>query len=176
MTRPDISFAAHPVHTASGIARPSACTECHLAPIDVLSEGHIFDSTPERAEVAFGGGRSPEGTYDGTTCGTSYCHGDGRGASGVIAKDAAQRTCSDCHAIDGVGMSGEHAKHIADEDLQCRECHATVVDAALTVIGPSLHVDGAREVSFAQGGTYDAAIRRCSGLGGGCHDAESWND
>ena len=170
----DISFVAHTAHVTEGIAAAAACSECHVQPVDVMSDGHVFDSTHEAAEVTFGGGRSSQATYDGDTCANVYCHGDGRGDNGSIAKTSGPLPCTGCHATDGTGMSGEHRRHIANEGMACTECHETVVSAADAIIAPALHVDGAREVSFAEGGTYAPANRSCSGLAGGCHGTKSW--
>jgi predicted CxxxxCH...CXXCH cytochrome family protein len=168
----DVSFAPHTVHVAQGVAAASACTECHVAPLDVLTPGHVFDATPAAAEVSFVAGLSAQASYDGQTCTNTYCHGNGRADSGTIAKSAAPLPCSGCHATDGSGMSGDHSRHINGENMDCSECHDTVVNLAQAIIAPALHVDGARQVSFSAGGTYNPANRTCSGVG--CHGTETW--
>ncbi len=170
----DISFAAHSAHVVDGIASASDCTECHAKPVDLLSEGHVFDSTPAAAEVSFAGGLAAAASYDGDTCSNNYCHGDGRGSNGTVAVNGGPLECSGCHSTSGAGMSGEHSRHINGENLECSECHSTVASPAQAIIAPSLHVDGARQVDFSGPGTYNAANRSCSGLGGGCHGTETW--
>ena len=68
-------------------------------------------------------------------------------------------------------MSGDHKKHIADENMKCSECHAQVVNAANGIIAPALHVDGIKQVQMARG-TYTPATRKCSNVG--CHGTETW--
>jgi hypothetical protein len=68
-------------------------------------------------------------------------------------------------------MSGDHRRHIIEENMRCSECHGDVVNANMVVINAGLHVNGAREVKMAQG-TYNATTRQCSNLA--CHENETW--
>lgn len=68
-------------------------------------------------------------------------------------------------------MSGDHRRHIVQENMRCSECHGDVVNANMGIINPGLHVNGAHEVKMAQG-TFSAATRRCSNLA--CHGTETW--
>jgi hypothetical protein len=70
-------------------------------------------------------------------------------------------------------MSGDHKKHIADENMKCSECHQTVVNAAQGIIAPTLHVNGLKEVKMPTG-TWTPATRACSGLPNGCHGTKTW--
>lgn len=160
-----LSFIAHERHVTQYQHAPYDCTQCHLKPVDVLSEGHLFDSTPAVAEVDFTGGISPAGLWDGAGgCSSLYCHGDGVAPTGSYTHDLATPTCGGCHAYPGTenvaygSMSGEHARHM-NEGLSCTECHDPLAITA--------HVDGKPDVAIAEASvTFDAANVSCTGL---CH-------
>jgi hypothetical protein len=78
--------------------------------------------------------------------------------------------CGDCHRIDGQNMSGDHQDHL-DKDLVCADCHSTVVDANMTIINASAHVNGVHDVKMAQG-TWNPATRQCANSG--CHNTRTW--
>src|SRR4051812_32454995 len=46
-----ISFPAHAAHVAGRISNAFACAQCHRPNLDVMSNLHVFDTTPARAEV-----------------------------------------------------------------------------------------------------------------------------
>jgi predicted CxxxxCH...CXXCH cytochrome family protein len=161
---------AHQAHLAtSNWHKPVVCTSCHVVPLTQSSPGHIDgDNT---AEVIFDT-LNPMGAYAAGTCSTNYCHGNGRGNTGTIAwTTPGPLPCTGCHPTNGTNMSGDHRKHIVGENMKCSQCHAQVVNAAMTIIDANLHVNGVHEVKMAQG-TYNAATRQCSGTG--CHGTETW--
>jgi hypothetical protein len=173
-----ISFPAHATHAAGNISNPFACTQCHRPNLDALSNLHIFDSTPARAEVLMAGGLSNTSTYDETTktCANNYCHGNGQ-TGGTIAFNAAPRTCHDCHADITTSnlwatMSGAHRKHLNMNGVNCTTCHnGTVKTDPLVISDKTRHIDGKRNIAFntdAAGITYDVNTRRCTGS---CHGA-----
>jgi hypothetical protein len=48
-----------------------------------------------------------------------------------------------------------------------------VINQQFQIIGRNLHVDGAKNISFRRGGSYQN--NTCSGLNGAnCHGTESW--
>jgi len=57
--------------------------------------------------------------------------------------------------------------------MKCSDCHGTVVNAAMTVIAPALHVNGIKEIKMPVG-TWAPATKACSGLPGGCHGTKTW--
>ena len=175
-----LSFGAHTVHVTERTHPAFDCTQCHVKPSDVLSPGHVFDDTPGRAEVVFGGGLSAAGAYDGTTCSSLYCHGNGRGANGTYDKHGPTPTCGGCHPDQSSGssawatMSGRHARHL-DQGIACYECHGAVVNqAADTILDPTLHVNGQPDLLFTTSSiTY--AGGGCSGIcHGEGHEGERW--
>lgn len=150
--------------------RPVVCLDCHKVPTTQAAPGHIDGDNI--AEVTFGF-LNPIATYTAgtTTCSNLYCHGNGRGGNGTrdwLSMDAQQ--CGDCHRIDGQNMSGDHQDHL-DKDLLCSDCHSTVVDAAMGIIGPNLHINGVHEVKMAQG-TWNPNTRQCANSG--CHNTRTW--
>lgn len=171
-----ISFPAHAAHASGRITTALACTQCHNGHVEVLSPGHIFDTTPARAEVFQGGGLSPAATYDYTskTCANNYCHGDGQ-TNGTIVYNAAPRTCHDCHPDITTPnrwgtMSGYHNKHLNLSGVNCTTCHNGVVATDPSVItDKTRHLDGKRNIQFstdAAGLTYNVTTKTCNGS---CH-------
>ena len=172
-----ISYRAHASHVGENNHAPFACSECHSMPADVLSSGHLFDSTPAQAEVDFSEGLSAAAFYDGAGgCSSLYCHGDGQGDNGSSEDDGIPRTCSSCHPDASSGgwsaMSGEHNRHMG-EGLSCSECHADTADADQRIITPELHVDGEVELVFEETTMYDIS-GYCTGYCHGEFHLNSW--
>ncbi|MFN0249152.1 MAG: CxxxxCH/CxxCH domain c-type cytochrome [Kofleriaceae bacterium] len=161
---------AHQAHLQPSAWRQAmACTSCHLVPASVDAPGHLDGDNV--AEIRFDG-MNPTGAHAAGSCSTMYCHGNGRGENGTIAWLApGPLACTGCHATNGTGMSGDHLRHIGQENMQCSECHGAVVNANMGIVGANLHVNGVNEVRMAQG-TYDPATRQCSATG--CHGVETW--
>jgi predicted CxxxxCH...CXXCH cytochrome family protein len=163
---------AHAKHAGtSDWHREIACSSCHLVPVTDGDPKHRDGDNI--AELKFDG-LNPVGTYNRATasCGTSYCHGNGRGSNGTVAwTTPGAKTCTSCHATSGTGMSGRHRKHIADENMTCSECHGAVVDATRKIIDAKLHINGVHEIKMANG-TFNAATRSCANTG--CHGTETW--
>lgn len=138
-----------------------ACAQCHLLPTDVLSTGHLFDSTPGQAELVFGGGLSPSGSYNSgnATCSAVYCHGNGRSDGTSPAHSATISVCTACHPsttsteTEWRTMSGRHASHL-HFGFHCDECHGQVVDTDNAFVNPDLHVNGVKNV-VPLGGAFD---------------------
>jgi predicted CxxxxCH...CXXCH cytochrome family protein len=151
--------------------REIACSSCHTVPTTADAPGHRDGDNV--AEVTFDP-LNPTGVYTPgtTTCSNQYCHGNGRASNGAISwLTVGPLACGACHSINGTGMSGDHRRHIGEENMRCSECHGDVVDANLGVVNATLHVNGAREVKMAQG-TFNAATRQCTNLA--CHGTETW--
>jgi predicted CxxxxCH...CXXCH cytochrome family protein len=179
-----ISFPGHPAHQSGRITRALDCNQCHRKPTDVLSPYHVFDASPRRGENNLSGGLSPQGVYDPVNkgCTNTYCHGNGRANGTVTLKTASQLTCSGCHADATTPalwntMSGDHARHLRDNGVDCTTCHNTVTAAQTSTISDkALHVDGQRQVAFAAGLgniAWNAAGRTCTGT---CHNKNHTND
>ncbi|HEY5920279.1 MAG TPA: CxxxxCH/CxxCH domain-containing protein [Kofleriaceae bacterium] len=161
---------AHQIHLASSTwHRTVTCSNCHAVPTTVDAPGHRDGDN--LAEVKFDT-LNPAGTYNAGTCATQYCHGNGRASNGTIAwLQTGPLACGACHSVTGTNMSGDHNRHINEENMQCSQCHGTVVNQNLTIIGAALHVNGVHEVKMAAG-TYNPATRQCANTG--CHGTETW--
>jgi hypothetical protein len=163
---------AHAAHLAtSNWHHAVVCTSCHVVPQTVDAPGHRDGDNI--AEVVFDT-LNPAGVYTKTTatCSTMYCHGNGRGNTGTkVFTAAGPLPCTGCHTTNGSGMSGQHSRHINGENMKCSGCHATVVNAAMTIIAADLHVNGVHEVKMTNG-TWNPGTRQCSNTG--CHGTKSW--
>jgi predicted CxxxxCH...CXXCH cytochrome family protein len=175
-----VGVGAHREHLAqSPWRREINCSNCHVVPVAVNEPTHIDGD--DTAEVPFDA-LNPVGTVDLPTgdCSNLYCHGNGRENNGALSWVAqTPMQCDSCHQMPAAGgnaqdMSGEHHEHIKTRQLNCVECHNTVIDAAAAIINAQLHIDGQRSVSFAQGGTWNAGNSTCSNLA--CHENENWYD
>ena len=158
---------AHQAHLKQSTwHRDIACSACHQVPIAVDTPGHIDGDNV--SEVKFDT-MNPAGTYAAGTCSNNYCHSNGRGNTGTKAWTATgPLPCNGCHSTDGTNQSGDHRRHA---NQKCSACHSTVVNAAMTIINPALHVNGVHEVKMANG-TFNATTRVCSNPG--CHGTETW--
>ena len=168
----------HTAHVQGPRSHAYDCVECHAVPESLLAAGHIFDDTPGRAEVDLSGGISPNGQHsqDGA-CSSLYCHGSGKGDDGSITRDSATPACDGCHPSKAGGssawesMSGDHRKHL-NKNIECADCHGSVVSGSDRVITPDLHVNGAHEIQMPAGIVWSGG--RCTGL---CHwkgHSERW--
>ena len=170
----DRHVGAHTEHvTASATHAAYPCSACHVTPTSALTPGHVDGVA--NAEVRYST-MNTAGTYVATTatCGTLYCHGNGRTAAGTATWTSATALgCGSCHnsGANPQGMSGDHKKHIADENMKCSECHASVVNAGGQIIAPALHVDKVKQVVMPRG-TWNPTNRSCSNTG--CHGTETW--
>lgn len=153
--------------------REISCTSCHVVPVDVDAPTHIDGDG--QAEVRFDL-LNPNGDYttNNATCSNLYCHSNARGQNDdMVFTDETALNCTSCHAMDGGqgGLSGPHGRHF-QAGFDCYDCHFTVAGGGSNISGPELHIDGNRDVSFYQGGTWDAAQKRCSNLA--CHNNRTW--
>lgn len=175
-------FAAHSQHVGTALAARIDCVQCHVKATDVLSPGHIFDATPGVAEVDFGGGLNAQGKLGANGCENLYCHGAGRADDGKVAMSDPPMTCTSCHpglasgAAGWASMSGQHALHLGASGVTCGDCHTRVTTDGVALANPSLHVDGTREVDFAQAGmSFDVSAQSCAGTcHGHAHAGQVW--
>jgi predicted CxxxxCH...CXXCH cytochrome family protein len=178
ISRALIAVGAHTDHVeATPTHAPWDCGLCHVEPSSAVSPSHIDGDGI--AEVVFSGLNSAASFNSGTgQCSSLYCHGNGRTDNGAELWTADPvYDCGQCHESGGPAdtMSGKHKKHIVDKGVECYECHYAVVSPALTIIGPSLHVDGVMDVDFPTSGTWNAGSGNCSSLpGGACHGSKNW--
>ena len=173
----DKTVGAHTSHVgATAMHAAWDCGMCHTKPANATAPGHI-DGTGGivQAEVRFSP-LNPSSVYSfaATTCTTNYCHGTGTTTKTTPAwTSTTALTCTSCHPTTLL-KTGEHEKHIKDENMKCSDCHLTVVDLNMGIINPGLHVNGAKEIKMPTG-TWTPATKACSGLpGGACHGTKTW--
>jgi len=174
-----LAVGAHTSHLdGGGFAAPVACNQCHVRPATVLAEGHL--GADQIAEITWGtlAGDASEWNRSTATCINTYCHGNfsgGNHTNSPVWTETNQAACGSCHDVGSnpSTLSGRHRYHIENRHMDCLECHVTVVDPRLVIIGQNLHVDGQKTVSFLRGGFYEQGT--CRGLfGGACHGARTW--
>ncbi len=176
--RDSLAVGAHREHLGpSEWHRELFCANCHVVPVNIDDPGHIDDGD-ETAEVNFDN-LNPDADYDGGGgCKNLYCHGDGQNKLGDQNwADDITLVCSSCHGDQSNrpgDLSKPHERHIVDESLPCGECHSSVVTGIDNFVDPNLHLNGVRDVSFADGGTYNANNKRCSNVA--CHEDFRWRD
>lgn len=138
---------AHGPHLrASNWHSPIPCNECHAVPATVDAPGHL--GPDRRAEITFGAlarAIDSQPAWDGTRCNQTYCHGSvlsgGTATSPVWTRvDGTQGACGSCHGLPPQGWHHEAG-------FGCHECHTDVVDPALRIINPRLHMNAELDVS-----------------------------
>ncbi|NOZ00930.1 MAG: CxxxxCH/CxxCH domain-containing protein, partial [Deltaproteobacteria bacterium] len=143
----DIGVGAHQSHVRDGKLRKAvACTECHVLPDQVNSDGHI---DPPPAEVRFGplagtGGLEPEWDRGSEACSNTWCHGASLAGGGNKAPvwtevGTGQTACGTCHG------SPPPAPHPQVDE--CHSCHSGTVrvDGSIDVAA-GRHIDGVKDV------------------------------
>lgn len=173
-----VSFPPHTRHVETNTHTAFDCTSCHDKPTNVLTPGHLFDSTPAVAEVALDGGLSAAGSYSAGSCSNLYCHGDGRGDNGVVQVSDAPLACDSCHPGVTSGrsawerMSGEHEDHLR-EGLRCDDCHGGTTADSTSILTPALHVNGTADFEAPAGLSRTGGT--CTGTcHGELHEGEDW--
>ncbi|NIO27684.1 MAG: CxxxxCH/CxxCH domain-containing protein [Candidatus Latescibacteria bacterium] len=174
-----LAVGAHTLHMEGGtLADAFACSDCHKVPSSLIDDGHLgLDSI---AEMTFSplAGPSASWTRSTATCSSIYCHGSfagGNMSNSPVWTGFDQADCGSCHDVGSNpnSLSGQHRDHIQEENLDCIECHVSVVSRQLSIIDKKLHVDGLKTVAFLKGGTYQSGS--CSGLNStSCHGTEDW--
>lgn len=174
----ELAVGAHTTHMEGSYASNGfSCRECHLVPTQLSDTGHwAVDST---AEIMWGTLADSASQWNRGTrkCSSTYCHGNfsgGYASNTPIWTASGQAACGSCHDVGANpgNLSGQHRKHVLEENVECYECHSSTVDANLAIIGKLVHVNGQKTVAFgARQITYQNST--CSGPGA-CHEAENW--
>ncbi len=198
-----VVIGAHSSHVGRNpVSAPIACAECHSAPSDMFTPGHIDGAVT----VAFEGPISAQsgGTWNmptAPTCSSTYCHGNFKRGTATNTPNwtgTNQAACGTCHpARPGSYL---HLKHQGrypanpswpwwpllggSEYVTCDQCHSGIaasVDGTqpptLTPAnggGPPLHVNGTPNVVFKFGGTYtiDPFLSQGNCSSMACHPGE----
>ncbi len=154
---------AHRAHLQADSTRFRSvlCSDCHVVPTELNSQGHIDDAN-NQAELSFGGiasarGVSPE--YVDGTCANTYCHGatmEG-GALTVPAWTAVDGQASACGACHGLPPPSPHPAA-----TNCGQCHPNVTPGEEPAfLDSSSHIDGVVDIAIGR-----QACDSCHGEGG----------
>ncbi len=176
----DAAVGAHQRHLGVGtsFSLGVACTECHTVPTDLTHVKMSYDASGNLlpAPLAFGpiatqGGLQP--SYANGQCSNTYCHGGsmlGAANPAPTWTAAGSVACGDCHGLPPGSGGHVYPDHVGKT---CYQCHSQVGTATATPgIQPTqtalgLHVNGAKDVSFAVAGTWDPVAKSCSNVE--CH-------
>lgn len=158
-----IPVGAHTRHlSGSSTAAAVPCASCHTLPPFVWDSTHldydIFTGQGEPdsiAEVNFHGYAVANGaawSHATHSCRSTYCHGNFSGGKPSNTPDwvgSNQARCGSCHDYGSqpATLGWKHDFHIVTVGLKCRDCHGLVVDSAMHIINPSLHVNGVIDTS-----------------------------
>jgi predicted CxxxxCH...CXXCH cytochrome family protein len=151
-----VAVGKHTVHLMgdSLVSVGIECNSCHHVPVFISDPQHIGFGPGAAADsiaeitwhgIADGGGAAWDRTA--RTCTGTYCHGNfagGNHANAPVWTASSQAHCGSCHDI-GITPSEllwKHQFHVGYAGLACADCHASVVDTSLTIVGLSLHVNG----------------------------------
>lgn len=178
-SKSQLAVGAHTRHMEGGaMADAFACSDCHKVPSNLIDRDHIGSDSIAEMTWSQLAGQSASWTRSTATCSGIYCHGSfsgGNVSNNPVWTMSGQANCGSCHDVGSNpnSLSGEHREHILEENLDCIECHVSVVSRQLNIVDRKLHVDGLKTVSFLKGGTYQGGS--CSGLSNtSCHGTENW--
>lgn len=143
-TEPGVGNHQSHVSMTTGNFGVYACNVCHVMPQSWSSTGHIWDSTPIRAEVVFGlpatrRGAEPVYDFDNHTCSSTYCHW---GKTAEWTQVGGWTDCGSCHSMP---PETPHLQDLTRED--CYQCHGRVIDDTGKIINPRLHANGTRNMN-----------------------------
>ncbi len=147
----DPGVGAHSIHlSASSTHAAFACSECHVVPDRTDAPGHADHGSP--ATLVFGSlaktsGHEPRYDLATRSCRDSYCHGNSDAVWN--APRSSQKACGSCH---GLPPALPHP-----QSERCSLCHGSVVNDAMRIISPELHVNGVVDV------TQTASCTSCHG-------------
>lgn len=154
-----VAVGAHTTHL-SGTPRSAIveCRSCHLVPGNMLEPYHLdlgSGTLDSIAEITWQGFADSGGAvWDRTarSCSGTYCHGNFNGGYHSNSPEwtaPGQAECGSCHdgGANPADLGLVHQIHLTPSGLVCADCHAEVVDSSLTIVMPSLHVNGVTNVS-----------------------------
>ncbi len=153
-----LAVGAHTAHL-TGTARSASvsCESCHLVPTALLEPHHLDvdsgspDSVAEITWQGYADGGGAIWNRQTRSCSGTYCHGNiegGYDTNAPLWTADGQAECGSCHD-DGTNPSDlgyVHQIHITPDGLVCADCHSGVIDSLMTIVTPSLHVNGVTDV------------------------------
>jgi predicted CxxxxCH...CXXCH cytochrome family protein len=182
----------HAQHINQGNLGVFGCSDCHTRTVqsDNATVEYGLGKHVDGTKTVALNFNSYTGFYTATfTCRNTYCHSSGQATPAYRTTTAwtagTALDCDGCHGSEGTSyaagapeyanlstasrnsFNGHYVPGHVSAVTDCIKCHNTTVDAAGAVKAGSVHLDGARNVSFALGGTY--SDKRCSNTDVGCH-------
>jgi predicted CxxxxCH...CXXCH cytochrome family protein len=178
---------AHSKHLVSPtISSAFACGNCHSSSLPT----NVTHVDGQRAVLPFGliaatGNVNPHFDTATLSCSTVYCHGAfgtvGQTTAAPVWTSTTPMTCTSCHKMPATS-TGRHSLHMGQNGMNCSTCHNGIASGTgdpstnATITGPSLHVNGQKNVAF--GGTFGGNPVSGTYSGGNCtiscHGRESW--
>jgi predicted CxxxxCH...CXXCH cytochrome family protein len=173
-----MSSGSHSQHIGAGatttIGRQLGCVDCHA--LTVSDNRTIADYTKHVNQT-----KDIWVNIDGKGCTDIKCHSSGN-FDGTLTYNnptwgVTTLDCTSCHGDGaskaypsyadggaGTGDSNSHNAHVGTNGINCEECHQfTSVDGtAINGTDPTKHVNQTVDISFKQGGTYNAGTESCS--------------
>jgi predicted CxxxxCH...CXXCH cytochrome family protein len=155
-----VGVGAHQAHLLPGaeaIAKPIACTQCHVVPVNLLhvGPGPASEASLEWGTLASANGAVPAFNSANATC-TNYCHGQTlpEGGGSITQPrwnkvDGTQAACGTCHGSPPQDVS--HTLHAGSlgPALPCSSCHPA--GYTWRAVGPDvvpIHVNGVNDVTI----------------------------
>ena len=165
-----IGVGSHQAHvTGSKLGTPVECSECHVVPKQLRSEGHVDDEWPSEVvwgELTRSGEADRQVVWDRQTqtCSNSYCHaGEGAAVPTPVWNDfgAATTACDGCH---GDPPPPPHPSG------PCVDCHKPTAQEG-GGLSPATHMDGRVTLGFSRptGDDTGTTVVGCEG----CHGDET---
>jgi len=127
---------AHQAHVnrADLMSAPLGCTDCHVMPTVMTHSNGVVDMV--FGAMAKSAGANP--TWNGTSCGSTYCHGNFPGGRTVFAPSwtGGAMSCGSCH-----GTPPATPPH-SNPTLECSLCHGPGYSTTAKTVNKALHLNG----------------------------------
>ncbi|RII26152.1 MAG: hypothetical protein CXR31_10615 [Geobacter sp.] len=202
--------APHIKHVGTAAGYKFACVKCHARTVKSTVDSTTFATISsvhmhlnKVKDVAFDS--TVSGSWDGTTCTSTYCHSKGTGGTGQTGDTrpvtagtnptwSGTLNCGSCHGggnangqpeyANGSLKTNSHAKHPTD----CSRCHYATTTNGTTITTAANHVNGQYNIqpnltTSIASYTYASTGGTCAGIGvsgltGRCHFAGNakWGD
>jgi predicted CxxxxCH...CXXCH cytochrome family protein len=185
---------AHTAHINQGNLGTLKCVDCHKSTVlnnntTVIYANNLHVNGSKNVSMKLF--NTYTGAYTASlTCRNVYCHSTGQSIPVVSTTpvwNSGALNCDGCHGIEGTTLvagapeyanlssvnrntfNGHQVSGHVSATTDCVKCHNQTVDATSAILSTGLHINGARNVSFQLGGSYDTVNKRCSNTDIGCH-------
>ncbi len=143
-----LAVGAHTSHLdGNGLTNGIDCSECHTIPLGLTDAGHL--DADNIAELNWGllAGASSSWNRNNAECSNTYCHGNfggGNPSNTPVWTDTDQATCGSCHDVgtNPSDLAWKHDYHMTTAGLECADCHSSVTNDLLEIVGLNQHING----------------------------------